>query len=215
MPDLRILSSQDVRQALPMAQAVAGMKEAYATLSSGRATVPQRAQISVSNHRGIALFMPAYLAGQEDLAVKIVTVFPENPRLNEPTIYATVLVLDGTTGRPLALLEGGALTAIRTGAGSGAATDILARPEADTLAILGSGIQARTQLEAICTVRTIRQVRVFSPNRNHAQRFAEEMAGQGSIPGSIIVSDSAAAAVRGADIVCTATTASQPVFDGR
>jgi ornithine cyclodeaminase/alanine dehydrogenase-like protein (mu-crystallin family) len=215
MPALRILSAQDVRQALPMAEVIAGMKEAYATLSSQQATVPLRSQIPIPAHQGTALFMPAYLSGQDDLAVKIVTVFPENARRHEPTIYATVLVLDGITGRPLALLEGSALTAIRTGAGSGAATDVLARPEAETVAIIGSGTQARTQLEAVCTVRTIRQARVYSPNRVHAQAFAREMAGQGSIPGSIAVAASAAEAVRGADIVCTATTASRPVFDGR
>lgn len=211
---LRILSAEDVRQALPMAAAVAGMKGAFAQLSTGEARVPLRTQLAVPEHGGVAIFMPAYLSGTGDLAVKVVSVFPGNAQRELPTIHGVVLALDEATGRPLALLEGGTLTAIRTGAGSGAATDFLARQDARTAAIIGSGVQARTQLEAVCTVREIGDVRVFSPNREHALAFAEEMAGHGPIPEAITVAESADSAVRGADIVCTATTSSTPVFSG-
>jgi ornithine cyclodeaminase/alanine dehydrogenase-like protein (mu-crystallin family) len=158
------------------------MKEAFAQLSAGQVNMPLRGRVAVPEHGGNSLFMPAYLAKSDDLAVKIVSVFPENVRQGEPSIYAVVLVLDAPSGRPLALMEGGALTAIRTGAGAGAATDLLARPEAAVVAIIGSGIQARTQLEAVCTVRSISSARVFSPNRAHAEEFARAMAGRGPIP---------------------------------
>jgi ornithine cyclodeaminase len=208
---IRILSAQDVRQALPMAEAITGMKQAFAQLSTGQAVVPLRGRVDVAPQQGTTLVMPAYLAQSGDLAVKVVSVFPQNSERHEPIIYAAVLVLDAETGRPLALMEGGALTAIRTGAGSGAATDLLARPDASVVAILGSGVQARTQLEAVCTVRKIREVRVYSPTHEHAVAFAREMRGHGPIPGLIRIMSNVETAVRGADIICAATSSSKPV----
>ena len=197
-----------------MAVAVAGMKGAFAQLASGEAHVPLRTQLAVPEHDGVSIVMPAYLSGTGDLAVKVVSVFPENVQREMPTIHGLVLALDETTGRPLALLEGGTLTAIRTGAGSGAATDLLAREDATIAAIIGSGVQARTQLEAVCTVRDISEVHVFSPNREHALAFTKEMAGKGPIPKNVTVAESADDAVRDADVICTATTATKPVFSG-
>ena len=216
---LRLLSTAAVQKALPMAQAIAGMKEAFAQLSLGQAEVPLRGRVDVRGFssnlsRGTTLVMPAHLQRSQALAVKIVSVFQGNPALNLPLIHGLVLVLKAETGEPLALLEGGSLTAIRTGAGSGAATDLLARPDAATVAIIGSGVQARTQLEAVCTVRTITEVRVYSPDRDHAAAFAAEMAGVGPIPQQVVVADSAATAVTNADIICAATTSASPVFPG-
>ena len=208
---IRILSAQDIRQALPMAEAIAGMKQAFAQLSTGQAVVPLRGRVEVAPQQGTTLVMPAFLAQSGDLAVKVVSVFPKNSERHEPIIYAAVLVLDAETGRPLALMEGGALTAIRTGAGAGAATDLLARPDASVVAILGSGVQARTQLEAVCTVRKIKEVRVYSPSHEHAVAFAREMRGHGPIPGLIRIMSHVETAVRGADIICAATTSSKPV----
>ena len=211
--DLHLLSAADVVAALPMAEAIGGMKYAFAQLSTGRADAPLRTHIKVEDV-GATLVMPAFLADSGDLAIKIVSVFPNNPQLGLPTIHALVLALDTATGKPLALLEGASLTAIRTGAVSGAATDLLARPDARSVAIIGSGVQARTQLEAVCTVRDIREVRVFSLLPAQARQFAQEMAGRGPIPHLITVAEDANSAVREADIVCTATTSLTPVFDG-
>ena len=211
--DLHLLSSADVVAALPMAEAIGGMKYAFAQLSTARADVPLRTHLQIGRN-GTTLVMPAYLADSDDLAVKIVSVFPHNAQLGLPTIHALVLALDAATGKPLALLEGGSLTAIRTGAVSGAATDLLARHDAQSVAIIGSGVQARTQLEAVCTVRTIEEVRVFSLNHDQAEQFAIELAGQGPIPLSITVAKDANSAVEDADIICTATTSTTPVFDG-
>ena len=215
MAELRILSAKEVRQALPMAEAIAGMKDAFAQLSAGLATVPLRNRIDVPAHRGISLFMPAYLSESDDLAVKIVSVYPENVKRGEPVINAAVVVLDAENGRPVALLEGGALTAIRTGAASGAATDLLARPDAKVVAIFGSGVQARTQLEAVCTVRAITSARVYSLDVAQAEEFARTLADRDPFPESIEVVHSPTDAVVGADIICTATTSTKPVFDGR
>lgn len=211
---LLVLDAEAVRRALPMSSAIEGMKDAFAQLSSGEALVPQRTQLPVDSHNGISIFMPAYLAGSDALAMKVVSVFPDNLQEEMPTIHGLVVALDSRTGKPVAILEGGTLTAIRTGAGSGAATDLLAREDASVAAIIGSGVQARTQLEAVCTACHITEVRVFSPNGAHARRFAAELAGRGPIPGEIEVTGSADEAVVGADIVCTATSSSTPVFSG-
>jgi ornithine cyclodeaminase/alanine dehydrogenase-like protein (mu-crystallin family) len=215
MSDILFLNAEEVRRALPMDQAIAGTKEAYRQLSASQATVPLRSHLDVPAYAGVSLIMPAYLAESHDLAVKIVSVYPENVKRDEPVIYAVVIVLDATNGRPVALLEGGALTAIRTGAASGAATDLLARDDAEVVAIFGSGVQARTQLEAVCTVRSISSVRVYSLNRHQALEFAESMADYGPIPDAIDVVQSPAEALAGAEIICTATTSNTPVFDGR
>ena len=210
---LRILSAADVVEALPMAACIEGMKEAFAQLSAQEVDMPLRSRVSLPRVDGVAIFMPAYMKGSDDLAIKIVSFFPENPAQGLPAIHAAVMVLNAATGQPVALLEGGSLTAIRTGAGAGAATDLLARNDATEVAIIGSGVQARTQLEAVCTVRPVTTVRVYSPNLANAEAFASDMAGHGPIPDIITVTDAAGAAVRGADIICAATSSAGPVFD--
>lgn len=209
--ELRLFSAADVRAALSMAEAITGMKQAFAQLSDGRAQAPLRTHLAVSPDDS-TLIMPAYVPDSGALAVKVVSVFGSNSRRNLPLIHALVLVIDDATGRPLALMEGGALTALRTGAASGAATDLLARSDARVAAIFGSGTQARTQLEAICTVRSIDEVRVYS--LAGAESFVSEMAGRGPVPTSVRIVASPREALEGADIICAATTARSPVFDG-
>jgi ornithine cyclodeaminase len=128
-------------------------------------------------------------------------------------IQAALLLLDAESGRIVALLEGGALTAIRTGAASGAAIDLLARADSTVLAIYGAGVQGRTQLEAACTARSIRNVFIFDPSPEKAKAFAAEMGGQATIPKQIEVAQTPDEASEAADIICTATTSSKPVFE--
>lgn len=206
-----ILSHHDVRQALPMREAVEAMKRAFAQLSTGQADVPLRTPIHVPRHNGLTLFMPAYLAADDQMAVKMVSVFNDNPARGLPLIHALVVVIDARTGAPVAAMEGASLTALRTGAASGAATDLLARPDAAVAAVFGAGVQGRTQLEAVCAVRPIREAWVYDGNPQRAQAYAEEMGGQLGIP--IHVATNPAEAVRRADVVCTATTSTTPVFD--
>ena len=210
-----ILNADEVRQALPMHQAIAAMQDAFASLSNGTAVVPLRTRLPIPNHDALSLFMPAYMKSDtgEALAVKVVSLYPHNPARGLAYIQAAVLVLESDTGRAIALLEGSTLTAIRTGAGSGAAIDLLARKDSKVVAVFGAGAQGRTQLEAACAVRKIETVFIFNPTLQKARAFAEEMAGRNSIPIDIRVAHSAREAVKNADIICTATTSSKPVFD--
>ncbi|MFQ5612428.1 MAG: ornithine cyclodeaminase family protein [Anaerolineae bacterium] len=212
MPPLRILSADDVKAALPMRQAIDAMRLAFGQLSAGQATMPQRAVLNTE--QGLNLFMPAYLTGSRDLALKIVSVYGDNPARGLPLIMALVTVLDAETGAPLAVMDGTYLTALRTGAASGLATELLARPGADVVALFGAGGQARAQLEAVCTARQVRVVRVYTRTPKHAQSFAAGVAGQGPIPPAVSAAPSPEAAVRGASIIVAATTSSRPVFDG-
>jgi ornithine cyclodeaminase len=121
--------------------------------------------------------------------------------------------LEANTGKPIALLEGSSLTAIRTGAASGLATDILSRPDSHVAAIFGAGAQGRTQLEAICTVRTIEQVWVYDSSQKSAEAFMSELAGMDPIPHDVRIAKTSEEAIQQADIICTATTSISPVFD--
>jgi ornithine cyclodeaminase len=209
-----ILTADDVRKALPMKDTIEAMKCAYASLSDGKADVPLRTRLSVPPQDAVSLFMPAYVQAEGDdaLAVKIVSLFPKNPERGLAFIQAAVLVLEADTGRPVALLEGSSLTAIRTGAGSGAAIDLLARPDSSVVAVFGAGAQGRTQLEAACGVRKIERAWVLDPAKEQAESFAQEMAGKGNIPKELRVAIDPAQALSEADIVCTATTSNMPVF---
>jgi ornithine cyclodeaminase/alanine dehydrogenase-like protein (mu-crystallin family) len=168
-----ILTADDIRKALTMRDVIEAMKSAYASLSDGRAVVPLRTRLPVPPHEGLSLFMPAYVQTEnsEALAVKIVSLFPGNQKRGLAFIQAAVLVLEADSGRALALMEGSSLTAIRTGAGSGAAIDILARPDSRILAIFGAGAQGRTQAEAACSVRAIETVWVRSNPKNSRRKW--------------------------------------------
>jgi ornithine cyclodeaminase len=209
-----ILSTHDVRKALPMKQAVEAMKSAYAALSDGQAEIPLRAHLAVPPHNGTTLFMPAYIGDQDNeaLTVKAVSVFPNNPSIDLPVIHAAVIVFDPITGKPSALLEGGTITAIRTGAASGAATDILARKNAHTAAIFGAGVQGRTQLEAVCEVREIKTAWIFDPVAGKSQLLVDELAGHGNIPSDLRVAATPEEAASVAEIICTATISNEPVY---
>ncbi len=209
---MRILDAEATRQALPMPALIAAMKRAFAALSAGEVVMPQRAHMRLPAAGGTLFSMPAWVhTSQGDaLAVKVVSVYPGNPQAGLPLVQAAVLTLDAATGRPLALLEGNVLTARRTGAASGAATDLLARPDSRTAAILGAGVQARTQLEAVCAVRPIQRAWVYAPTRAHAETFARQMSARLGIP--VQAAESPAQALEQADVVCAATTARGPVF---
>jgi alanine dehydrogenase len=207
---LRILSSKDIRQALSMRQAIEAMKRAFAQLSSGQADVPLRTVLDVPRQNGITLFMPGYLAADEQMAVKVVSVFNDNPARGLPLIHALVVVVDATTGAPVAVMDGTYLTALRTGAASGAATDLLARQDARTAAIFGAGAQGHTQLEAVCAVRPIQEGWIYDISPERAAAYAAEMSQQLSLP--VKAAATPTEAVRQADVICTATTSSSPVF---
>jgi ornithine cyclodeaminase len=209
-----ILNAADVRRALPMLEAIAAMKMAFAALSAGRAQVPLRTRLPIAPHDALSIFMPAFVEGEdrESLAIKVVSLFPGNPARGLGYIQAAVLVLEPDTGRAIGLLEGSTLTAIRTGAASGAAVDLLSRPDARVLALFGAGAQGRTQVEAACSVRKIETVWIFDADGARAKALGKELAGTGLIPPDVRIAASAAEAVAHADVICTATTSAKPVF---
>lgn len=211
---MRILSRSDVQRALSMRDAIALVRDAYVQLSAGQATVPLRVPVPIAKHDGVTLFMPAHLQTSDALAVKIVSVHNKNPGQGLPLIHALVVVIDAMTGIPLAALEGGYLTALRTGAASGVATDLLARRDARIAAIFGAGAQGRTQLRAVAAMRNLERVFVFDAIRESAERFVAEMRGRDGVPNDVRVAASSAEAVRDADVICTATTSTRPVFSG-
>lgn len=215
-----ILSANDVRQAVPMADAIDAVAGAFAQLSSGTATVPLRAHISVPEHDATSFFMPAYLPPQDatatgSLGLKVVSVFPHNiARTGAPSIHAAVLLLDPATGIPQALLDGTYLTALRTGASSGVATRFMARPDAKVLALFGAGGQADMQVLAVCTARPIERVWIHNRTRARAEALRERLLALGApIPADIQIADSPKQALAEADVVCCATSAATPVFE--
>jgi ornithine cyclodeaminase/alanine dehydrogenase-like protein (mu-crystallin family) len=212
-----ILNAAEVRRALPMSEAVAAMKEAFAALTSGRAVMPQRTHLPVPRHAGVSLIMPAFVGDANSqlaaLAVKVVSVFDNNQARGLARIQAAVLVLDPATGQPQALLEGATLTAIRTAAASGAATNLLAPNDARALAIFGAGVQARAHLEAMCAVRPIEEVRIYSRTPAKVAALIAEFTGRPGIGARLMLAASPREALLQADIVCATTTSTAPIFD--
>jgi ornithine cyclodeaminase/alanine dehydrogenase-like protein (mu-crystallin family) len=206
-----VFSASDVRTALPMDKAVEAMKAAFRELSTGEVTVPLRTHMHMEEHDADVLVMSCYSPRLDQVGLKIITLHPDNPERGLPFIQATVMVVDAERGTPLAVMSGAVLTAIRTGAASGAATDALARPDASHVAIFGSGLQAATQLEAVCAVRDIRSAAVYDVDHVRAVAFATRLSKELQIEVGAVASPSAALA--DADVLCTATTSRTPVFD--
>lgn len=203
---MRILTADDVRKALPMHAAIDAVRDGFIALSTGKANVPLRSVLDTE--RGTTLTMPAHIQGDDFSTVKAVSIYPENATRDLPTIHALMLIISAQTGEPLAMLDGGALTAIRTGAASGLATDLLAREDAHVLGVIGTGAQARTQVEAVCAVRDIQEMRLYS--RTNPQAMADDIRDQYSA--TVTVAPSAHAAAHRADIIVTATNSKNPVI---
>ena len=211
---MRLLTRSNIQRAISMRDTITILKRAFADLSTRRAAVPPRIVLPEDKHNGVTLVMPAYLLDAEALAVKIVSVHQHNPTRHLPLIHALVVLLNPATGEPLAAMEGGYLTALRTGAASGVATDLLARSDAEVAAIIGAGAQARTQLLAVAAVRAIKQCWIYARHPAHVQNFIAEMQPQLGTDIELRAAASPAQAVREAQIICTATTSASPVFDG-
>ena len=197
------LDEEQVRQYLRMEELIPAMEKALIDFSAGKVTQPVRSVITVDPPGGFFGMMPALTS--EGLGIKIVTFYATNAERGIPTHMATIFLVDPETGTPLAVMDGSLITEMRTAAVSAAATKLLASPDAKVLAILGSGVQARSHAEALRLVRNFEEIRVWSPTREHAERFAKEI---GAKPMS------AEEAVRGADVVVTATNSKTPVLKG-
>lgn len=211
-----VLSAADVRKSVTMLEAIEAVQAAYQEYSAGESVVPLRVPVNVPKYEGVTLFMPGYSSRSDAVGVKIVSVYPKNLEKGIPTIHGLVVMVDGTTGKPVAAMEAGYLTALRTGAASGVATRYLARDDASTAVVIGTGAQARTQLLAICTVRRIKKVLVYDLNEAMAAAYAGEMAAiLAELYGKRITVkpvSSSKKAVAEADIIVAATTSKLPVI---
>ncbi len=186
------------------------METACKEVSAHTAVMPVRLSMSLSNVNGLLSAMPAYLPEAQALATKLVTAFAGNPGRGLPLVMGVVVLNDPETGQPLAVMDGAVVTARRTAAASALSTRILATADARTVAIIGSGLQARTHLEAIAAVRPLREVRISARSLESAQRLVEAFNGDRHFAISAVAS--AEDAVRGADIVVCATTSADPVL---
>jgi ornithine cyclodeaminase len=206
-----VLSESDVRAVLSMRELIDTMETALARFSSGEVVQPVRSVLPVGPSKAFFGVMPAYQASPAALGAKLVTVFNSNTARGLPTHLATVVLLDPDTGALVALLDGRYITEARTAAVSAVSARRLARDGAATLAILGSGVQARSHLEALALVRHLADVRVWSPTASHREAFAREMAPHVAAP--IRAAASAREAVAGADLVVIATSSATPVVE--
>jgi ornithine cyclodeaminase/alanine dehydrogenase-like protein (mu-crystallin family) len=209
---LLTVAAQDLPKLLPMRDAVEAMKSAFAMLSAGQVVAPPRGVVPVDEVDGISLLMGGYVPG-EGLAAKTVSIFNRNRDLGKDVVTGLMLVLDPVSGEPIGLMDGGALTAWRTGAAVGAATDLLARPDARVAALIGAGVQARTQLLALDAVRDLETIRVFGLDPLQVDDFIEHM--QPAVGAQLERSPTVEAALDGARVISSATNSPTPVFDGR
>lgn len=210
----KLLSKNDVMKVLSMNDNINILEKAFSDLSEGKAVMPLRTPILTPDYNGLALFMPAYLKGIGALGAKIVTVYKDNmPKYNLPTIFGTIILLDEKTGVPIALMDGGYLTAMRTGAVSGLATKFLARKDAKVHTLFGTGGMARTHAWAIDCARNIEKLMLFSLDPiEKKEAFKKSL--QEIIKCEIVITDNAKDAVNKADIVTLITSAKEPIIDG-
>jgi ornithine cyclodeaminase len=209
---ITVVSQREVAALLPMEECIAVMERALRSLAAGEALMPLRTIMWLPERTGALGMMPAYLACDQVVGLKIITVFPGNHGTEIDAHQGAVMLFDAVRGRPLAIVDATAVTAIRTAATSAVATRLLAREDAGDLAILGSGTQARMHLEAMMRVRRLRWVRVWSRTPAHASRFAEAEGRRHGI--AIEALASVREAVVGADLICTTTSSPEPILQG-
>jgi ornithine cyclodeaminase/alanine dehydrogenase-like protein (mu-crystallin family) len=201
--ELRVIGAEELRARLPMAAAVDALEGAFRTLDPRGGPL----RTHVETPQGSLLLMPA--VGRAGVGVKLVSLTPANPERGLPLIHASYVLFDAGTQAPEAVLDGSALTALRTAAVSGLATRFLSRQDAQRLVVFGAGVQARSHLEAMCAVRPVTDLVVLSRSRGAAEALVEEGLGSG-----LAARLGEPEAVRQADLVCTCTTAEEPLFDG-
>jgi ornithine cyclodeaminase/alanine dehydrogenase-like protein (mu-crystallin family) len=201
------LNRDQINDLISMEEAIRAMKTAFAQLSSGEAVVPPRLSLDIPDKNATSLVMPAYATGSPYYTVKIVSVNYSNPDKGLPLIHGIVQVFDAENGKHIANLDGASITAIRTGAASGLATDLLAKENANVCAVFGTGVQAASHIEAVLAVRPIEKIIVFSRSKPSAEKFCSTLANQ--VQCEIGKKES----LLEADIVCTTTPASSPLFE--
>ena len=212
---LRILTEGDVRSLIDMDSAIPIQEEAFTRLAARESVEGLRSFVVSETPPGVAIFNPSFLRGGGGYGVKVVSDFFGNTDRGVARMSAIVTLFDGETGHPRTVMEGGYLTDLRTGAGTGAAARRLARPDSRVVAAIGAGRVARNQLQALARTHDLKRVRIAGRSEPRARAFAEWVAGEDGLPDDVAVARSTAEAVREADIVVAATTSSEPVLFGR
>lgn len=210
-----LLSREDIKKVFTIKDAIEADKKAFRYVVEGKCEIPLRTNIQAPKYGGCFLFMPAYLEEMDTASLKIINIFPHNIDNGIPSSPAQVLLIDGKTGLVTAVLDGTYVTQLRTGAASGAAFDVLAKKDCRIGALIGTGGQAPTQLEAMLAARTLQEVRVYDMNPERTKAFAETMQEELKDYGARIVpAASSDEAIDDADLIITVTPSSKPVFDG-
>jgi ornithine cyclodeaminase/alanine dehydrogenase-like protein (mu-crystallin family) len=203
-----VLSRDDVESILDPRELIDALAAAMTDLSEGRASMPNRVAALVPERQGFLAAMPGYVPSLGALTAKLVSLFPQNANGSLPTHQALIAAFDPDTGEPLAILDGAAITALRTGAGSALSTRLLARDDARVLAIIGTGVQARSHAQTVPLVRDFSEIRVAGRSPEKAAQLADELRAQG-LPAH--AESSYEEAIRGADVVCATTPSLEPV----
>ncbi len=210
----RILTKAHLQQVIDVREVIDVVERAFAHFEQGKAVVPGRTAIHVPEHDGLCLVMPGYLSESGALGVKLVTVYPGNPgRYGLPNVLGVLVLLDHRTGQPICIMDATYLTAVRTGAACAAATRHLARHDAHSLAVIGTGAQAEAIATAICAVRDIQEIKAFSvAPQSSRDAFCTSVGERTGI--RVMLTDSAECAVKDSDIVVVATSSHTPVISG-
>lgn len=208
---LTVINAELVKRLLPMPECIDIMAQAMRAVSAGQVSIPPRVTLPLNDGVGALLLMPGCASTLQSYGAKLISLHPGNSKLAVPVIQGFVALFDGADGRPLAIVEGAALTAIRTAAASGLATRLLAREDASSCGIFGTGVQAVTHIDAMWAVRPISEVMVWSRNADRASAFAREQAER---TGLKVIAGEDPAAVAGCDLICALTASPDPVVYG-
>ena len=205
-----VLSEAQVRSLIDIEELITALEQAHIQYSMGKAVMPVRLVVPLPQIQGRITSMPGYLTEDKALGMKVVTYFQNNPEQNLPAILATVMLFSASTGKMIAVMDGNYITAMRTACASAMATRVLANPETPVLGILGAGVQARAHIQALCRVRKLKKIKLYSPSGMSARNIKRELEPAAGV--AIDVAKSAEETVRNSNLVVTATTAQQPIL---
>ena len=210
---ITVINKTEMRSIMSMKDAILAVKEAASNYSAGKTDIPLRANLNVKEYNGNSLYMYGYVPGSKALGVKLVSVYPDNLKKGINACTATIILENAETGEVNAIMDGTYLTCLRTGALSGAATELLSRNDSKIFTLVGTGDQAECQLDAVLAVRDIKEVRVYSRNIDNVKKFIERVS-----PGKtqkFVACNSSDEVIENADIITAVTVSNDPVFDGK
>lgn len=208
-----ILTETQVQALIDVDELITALERAHIQYSTGKTVMPVRLVVPLPQIDGRITAMPGFLNEDRALGMKVVTYFQNNPKQNLPSILATIMLFSTETGKMIAVMDGGYITAIRTACASAMATKVLSNPTASVLGVLGAGVQARTHIRALCRVRKLQTIKIYSPSGSSATKVKQELETETGI--TIAVSKSVEETVRGCDLIVTATTAKEPIVSAR